>query len=261
MNPENKTSRLYRYNQYLFAFLGTALIVLVLAGILTAIFSISKINNKDKKTDIVLSESQKNTDYKLKISLDDIYPLSQNNNLYIIPVGRVASKANLNENRSSYESYSYYSPLNNLMIYDSNTKQIQLIFNYKISIKTYMVKKVKEDIYIIVLGANKDTNANNKLGSEDLQKLFIYHIRSKTLQTVQLKDTSFVSTKSLYKEKKDNDLTPIVFVSGGKDSNKNGSYDYKSEPEILYELNVQTSKLRKIVPQKLFQKAEKIIQQ
>ena len=245
--------KIKNYNQRLLAVLGTIVLVIAIFGLVfISYFTIVEISRDIdyRQEEGVLSEEkveklQEENKRLQVVSYNSPHLLDTLNLVYAIPVGHktLNQPEDINEDINGllnaydrspdrkktykgWDSYSDYGSFNNLIVYDAKTDKIKTLLNQRINFNEFYSKYFEDDILLVFLAAEKDTNKDGIINLNDLNSLFIYSLGEKKLRTIQLKNGDILGYKFI-------EGTKDIIINYGIDSDKNGQYSEKKEPTFL----------------------------
>ena len=199
---------LAKYNQILFAIIGSIVVMGIAIGIIVSLIVISKntfFKPIEKQTIVVPKKEAPKLRYS-KVHMQAPQLIDKTSHLFLIPISQNRlDKPELLNSRASYTHYLPRQKLNNLILYNHKTKKTQQVVKNRSLITQYAYKKTSDKAYILFLGTQKDTNSNNELDSNDILAFFWYNIHTKTLNHTSL-NTNVISF-NLHETYKDDEKT------------------------------------------------------
>jgi hypothetical protein len=259
--------RIKNYNQRLLAILGTIVLIIAVFGLIfISYFTIVEISRDvDYRQDEgVLSEEKVETlqeeNKRLQVVSYGLPHLVDSLNLvYAIPVGHKTLNQpedideNINGLLNSYDSDSYkkkkydgwyssgnYGSYNNLILFDARTNKIKKLLDGRINFNQFYSKYFEDDIWLLFQAGEKDTNKDGIINLKDLNSLFLYSFKEKTLRTIQIKNGDVLGYKFI-------ENTKHLIINYGIDSDQNGQYSAKKEPSFLKRYSFEKNQLDFIV--------------
>lgn len=162
--------------------------------------------------------------------------------IYIIPVSQVnlekPESVNDSELLNTFSKgsikrpyYSYSGPLNNILVYQPLQNLVYPIFKEKIHISRFEHHEINDQHYLILAGANADSNQDGKLNQSDLHAFFIYNLQANKLQGISEESLGLESFHLLWN-------TQEFLLRFGKDKNQDGEFDPNTEPVIVKRFNI-----------------------
>lgn len=268
-----KGDKLRNYNQVLLAIGGTLILLFMLIfgswGMYEEFGYLFRDERRQLHNGIIAAEETeellKDSLRKQIISFKTITLLDSANKTYVLPV----RQADLFEGESVKEilglinttSRSYYdaknfSPhaFNNLVVYNSVENSSEIIFSERISITSYEVLKRNSEIYILVIGTNKDSNKDGYLNDNDLQELFIYELKKDQLTKINFEE-NFTTFQINEQEK-----TKDIIGRFGLDRNNNGEFEIGREPMMIYRIDLAGKKLIKLLTNDQINQLQKLLE-
>lgn len=268
-----------KYNQVLLAVLGSAALVFVLIGIVSAIaLVVSEItrsyryNPRDNSSLISTSRQQElnqESQRRQIVAFENVRLIDTVNYTYIIPVSQKtlnspesigdfradeypASSENFSRSQKYRKTYYYQGSYNNVLIFDSVPANLSPIFDSRVNLYNIQVEYFKDEIFLLLKGTQTDSNENGQLDQNDLSNLYLYSLSARKLHEIHL-DNATVYNFSFLQSNKD------LVVMFGLDRNKNGTFEESIEPTILKQFEPKTGKTSDLIPKNMVEKLQKII--
>ena len=251
------------YNQRLLAVFGTVASLLVIGMLLLTFLEILVDSFPRRSQDNpsgILSEEQVDIlrkDSLVKESISYEFPMLVDtlNSIYLIPVSPQTlqdateysgKRLNLTSRFSSKENYKnrYYGTQVNLLVYDAKNGATDKLFSNRVVINSFTWKRLKNDYFLIMDVAEKDTNKSGEINVRDLKVLYIYSFKNKDIKRVEERNATIM----------DYDFVPDSYdliLRFGMDKDNNGSFDYYNEPSIIKTYNIESGELNSIVSSEL----------
>jgi hypothetical protein len=226
---------LNKYNNVLFAILGTLAIIVLLIAAFTSLslFTASEPDNKGIDHASPVHDDLKNQDEgeHIEYLLGDPVIIDTNMSTYIIPVYKPEAK----EPTGKFSSSSYRSELKiNLIIHDFQNNQNAKLFNSIVLINSNEIIKIPGRIFIQVVYSDEDTNNNDIIDYDDKKSIGVYDMQRKAFNSIPLKE-KYVSISSLYDQK----LNALIIVGENFLPSKQPAYQfyrYSLETQQVFEL-------------------------
>jgi hypothetical protein len=264
------------YNQKMLAVFITIIVGIAAIGLISfIIFLISEIipNNKpdtnallsDKKLDQLKKDSLR----QQIISYNTPELVDTTSLLYIIPINvktltrpeemdkQVLGLLEMNKEIGSgssrfYSEGYYYGSFNNILLYDFKNSQTKMILNKRIIGSDLQYKYFDDEIILTFTGSEYDTDLDNQITLKDLQDIFIYSLKDRTLKQLKQPNSTVESYKFIIGEKD-------ILITFGFDRDKNNNFDIETEPTYVMRYNYKTGELQNIVDKNLESELQAII--
>jgi hypothetical protein len=260
------------YNQKLLAVFGTLAVVFVAGAMLIslAVFISDIWPGGRNIQDGLLSDEQaaglqQENKRKQIVSYGMPDLIDTVNLVYIVPVaaqtlerpeGTVPEALDLYPSSSfgKTERYYYSSPrFTNLLVYDSKNETAEQLFSQRVLAGMYHPAYFQDDILLLFLFADKDTNNDGAINLDDYTALGIYSFRNKELLRVA-REGCTVCAYNFIEGSKD------LLVMFGSDKDKNGQYNESKEPSFVMHYHCQTRQLTDIVPEEMQDNLQRLVE-
>lgn len=258
--------KIEKYNQRLLAILGTVgVLFLIVALIAFVSITLMEYNRYDyyEETGILSDDKiealQKEHKREQVISYETPVLIDSVNSVYMIPV----SHKTLNEQEdimrltNSYSassggfepvddrySSSYYGNYNNLIIYNSITKDQQKLFNKRINFNQIETSHFKDDTFLIIKAAENDTYKDGVINLKDLKLLYVYSFTRNELKKVEVSGLE-VYNYTFIENSKD------IMIEFGVDKNDNGRFESYNEPTVIKRYSFESGELENVVDEEI----------
>lgn len=245
--------KLQKYNQILYALLGTlamiGLIVFVLFALGTLFFTTI---SSPLDLDVVPAPDAVETDELEKRNLHFEAPvlLDKKSTVYFIPLviqnseeARKSSSYSRGSSSSSsgyWYNSEYYGTAANLIHYDPVMGINQPLFNFHISINSWEIIKTERKKLLFLYCTEKDSNQDKVLNSGDRQVFYLYNIDDQSFRKVERKGETIIQAWLELG-------TDQIILRSGLDQDKNGRYSAHNEPARLYRYNPQNGKIQPMI--------------
>jgi len=270
--------KLQKFNRILFTIMSIAIIILVIAILVSLINTFFLSNDPytyKKKKEIISTEKAQDllnaNKHAQIISLMEMHPIKNSNSLFIIPVSQVSLKEPRQRRDMiridqiniptypKYESYSsyygYYKKdelLNNLLIYSLLDNSSYPIFDKRICITDFINFSVNNELYIYIVATDNDSNHDDILDDNDLKYIYIYNISKKEMKKLTSTAEFILHTTRILE-------TDLVVIKVGIDEDGNGEYSLEHEPITLKTLNVVNFKYDNFIDPMIHEKLQDIL--
>lgn len=263
--------KLKTYNQRVIAALIT--ILLIIATILLIKLVIEEIKtllpSHDTQTSMLLSD-----DKVLKLKSDSLRKqiisyqspilVDTINLVYLIPVD--VKTLNNSENNDKDVSYSkkerviaemstendIYQLFSNLIVYDYRNNSTKKICSDRLVGSNLKIKYFNDEIILVFIGMEKDSNKDGLVNYLDLGSLYIYSLKEKKLQKFFMNNSSVSSFNFVEKEKD-------ILVNWEYDRNGDNEFDQETEPTFITRYDHAKKTITPIVDSKLEKEIQRII--
>ena len=264
-----------KYNQRLLAILGTLsiaalAIILLIIGIFFIVDLVDNIISSNARDNSLIVESSDDQEIKLRKQEITFYSpklIDTLSTTYLIPVSQVNLK-NPEEyqkaekesfefgfSKGSYKSrsgYQYTGTYNNLIIYNQETNEKNLIFNEKINISSYQYFKINNNLFLFIKGAKIDSNKNKKLDDSDLESFYSYNVFSKELQEIAFENMGLVDYRIA-------NASDEIILRFAEDKDKDGEIDEYQEPVILKSLRLDSKSVEDLIDESMINQIQNLI--
>ncbi|MCL1943133.1 MAG: hypothetical protein FWF54_06255 [Candidatus Azobacteroides sp.] len=275
--------KIRNYNQKLLAVLGTILAIGLLVALIVFVVTLisesffTSCGNSDNNNGLISGERlaglQKDSLKKQIISYDTPILVDTVNSVYLIPVVPVnLKKAERFADASSdvivasepgsvaVDSYSFKKQYGsssveyvNMLIYSPLRNKIEKLFSDRILLFSINIYASKEDILLFFYAMEKDDNKDGRISPDDFRSLCIYSLKTQEMKVVKEPDAT-ITGYQLMENSKD------LLVRCGIDRNKDGKFDYYSEPYEIRRYNYEKQVLELVIPNSLHDEMQKIIE-
>lgn len=202
--------RLKIFNQILFSIAGiTFLFILILAGIRLY----HEFEENDYKASyqplIVKDELDSLSELNLRnqvISHSDIYLFDSASKTYLIPIQHRLLKEAMRKDRKVFQelisSSGDFNPYgwgdyNNMVLYSFHDHSVEILLKERLNIDEYQTYDTKNGKILILRGWDEDTNKDGQLGSDDLQKVYLYQHNKNQIRLIENDRFRIIESKYL----------------------------------------------------------------
>jgi hypothetical protein len=137
-------------------------------------------------------------------------------------------------------------------LYNKPLQTKKAVFKQKVSINFFRNYKLNNNKFLLLEGANQDTNKDNLLNEEDLKVFFIYDITTDELKEYKVESMGLV----------DFYVTMVgdeVILSYAKDKNGNGEIERDVEPVILKSISLENFEMSDFISEDEVKRIQSII--
>ncbi len=256
--------KIKKYNQILFAILGTTLaIILLYAGIVFLIDEF-RVRTYDDNTLIVKEEldslKELNTRNQI-ISIEGIHSFDTATKTYLIPVyhKKLTDPTSRDDNilglldikGSAGDFYYYgYGHYNNIILYNFSSSEIRVLLDKRVNIDRYNVFKSKKKSLIVFTGWDEDTNNDRKLNEDDFKQLYVYD--HSTLEVKQVQNSKYRIIEYEYLSNVDKLVLKVTEI-------KENEGDKDERPEFLVLYSFKDNNLKPLVDLSILNQLQDII--
>lgn len=264
-------SKLQKYNQIIFAIIGTTVVFGIMITILLKPFSYMTKKNKEDGLLTTQEQAKLTNDNKRIQKVNFGYPnlIDEKKQLFIVPVTHNdLDEAELINSYSSTQlgAYNmlgsgYNKGSNNLVLFNKKEKSAKLLFNERFYISDYSYQDIVTKSLLLVSGTNQDSNKDKKLNKQDLQQLFILDLISGDKVGVSLaKSQTFLGViKAIKNDIESDNVDKELIVKIGLDEDEDGLFEPNYEKVEYMTLNLETMALESVVPDAVQQMLQKIL--
>jgi|SRR6056297_1374954 len=266
--------KIKNYNQKMLAAFITVIVIASTIGLISLIVLIVSelIPNNRQPSNTLLSddkveELKKDSLRQQIISFDSPILVDTLNLTYIIPVTikNLAEPEKMDDgvlglldgdfrksSRTKYRERRFYSTFNNLIVYDYNSQNSEKISDYRLIGADLSFKYFNDEIIVVFMGAEKDTDHDKNITLYDFKSLFIYSLQDRKLKRIDLENSTVISYEYV-ENKKD------ILVRFGYDRNKNSLFESDIEPTFVMRYDSELNNLNHIVNKELENDIQRII--
>lgn len=272
--------KIKKYNQILLALAGTIGVLFLAGAAIVALFEVSKHwfrNNNNNQSGVkieiptdTISNSAMDALKFQEISYLAPVQLDSGIDEYLIPIGQVnlekpealsdpipsegepISLSNPRLYKKSYYNRSY-GIYNNFIIHKHKRESQTKVFDQKVSITSWSQFEVNNTKLILFKGTANDNNKDGYLNEEDLQQLWVYYRNTGKLIDLNIENGNLSSFDYMPE-------TNSIYLRVGMDLNQNGKYNSITEPIHLFQFNIETKELNKMVNENLHNELQSLIQ-
>ncbi len=259
--------KLVKYNQILYAILGSLGVLLLLFAGFNILIEFFPVNRQGNDPNLLVTEEEARAlaDQDLRkqiISMEAMQDFDTTNGIYLIPIThktldefqqrREVDYGLLSMKSGSGKSYYYSRYYNNLVLYDFTNRQSHILFNERINIDRFQPIKTANDHLILITGWKEDTNKDGRYDDADKKALYLYIHSLQELRPIDLQDFKFINFQ--YLEKADKLVINAIFDIDG-----DGVYAISHDPEILLEYSIEEKVLRKLMEDTQLNKLQHLI--
>ena len=149
----------------------------------------------------------------------------------------------------------YYSSarFTNLLIYDAKNNQVSQLFSQRVLIGMFHPAYFNDDIFLLFLFADKDTNNDGSINLDDYTTLGVYSFNNKELLRISQEDCC-VGDYMFVENSKD------LLIMLGIDRDKNGEFHSSKEPSVVKFYHYQNRMLTDIIPKDMQENLQQLVE-
>lgn len=146
---------------------------------------------------------------------------------------------------------------NNVLIFDRRTSEMTRLFETRLAISQFQYGWRTKPEVLVIFATDRDTNKDGKLGSGDLEDVYVYTFNdrkvhrvrmpaSSSIEIMDLPDVDYVVVRARVDHDRDGDASEY----------KGGDYMTRVSPNALFRVDLKTFTVTPFVPEKTLQELQ-----